>query len=597
MEELLTLYKAKERTVKENPYDTGYTPVDVDTSKPVLDDLTAIFNKLNGSIYTGKRFVARKSGDKMIQRLVYNRVDSLRTLINKAESAVSSGEEVPNNVMDGLSMWENTTSYRKGGWIDRLQGKYKEGYTNFEWEITGLLSSLNTGINDSSFSGIGWLGGDEDQYFTPHIYNLRGGRTSNNVQFLTCLYVDVDDVTVEEAEARLSKSDLPKPTLAVSTGGGVHYYWVFNRPAQANGDDYCFVKTWRRLATHFTKQLDGDLQCVDIARLLRIPGTINTKRGVKSEILYFNADVAYNIMDLHKQYNAPQASKLTTFSQVRGKRVATKQVKKVAKQQPKPTLTQRRDYEQESDNSGGYNRQVKQDLLTLVKLRNGDVKGYRHTILFYYKRFGATLADLESMNNLFVEPVSTNDVLAVSKSKGMVGKRPMRVTMMDRLSITIEESSHMKQLVPADVVSARQELRKLSKGYSKVFNAYNGYLQTLYSQVDTRTTKDKANFLALTPRQIQRLKKVKLNSYNKTKKELVGSLVELIEIAVDVIGVIELSILKDEELQAYYEEIITINNSLQALQQVLEDCKEVTNGVTRIQTLESKIKQMQVLSA
>lgn len=63
------------------------------------------------------------------------------------------------------------------------------------------------------------------------------------------------------------------------------------------------------------------------------------------------------------------------------------------------------------------------------------------------------------------------------------------------------------------------------------------------------------------------------------------------------IGVIELSVLKDEELQAYYNEITTINNSLQALQTVLEDGKEVTNGVARIQTLESKIKQMQVLAA
>ena len=201
------------------------------------------------------------------------------------------------------------------------------------------------------------------------------------------------------------------------------------------------------------------------------------------------------------------------------------------------------------------------------------------------------------MNNIFIKPVPHNDILAVNKGKSEVGVRPKRVTMMERLNITNDESSHLMQLVPADVVSARRAVRSLSKGYSKVFNAYNKYLQTLYSKVDTRTTKDKANFLTLTPRQIQHLKKVKLNSYNKTKKELVGSLVELIEIAVDVIGVIELSILKDEELQAYYEEIITINNSLQALQQVLEDGKEVTNGVTRIQTLESKIKQMQVLSA
>lgn len=596
MEELLTLYKAKERTVRENPYDTGYTTVDVDTSQPVIDDLTAIFNKLNGSVYTGKRFVARKSGDKMVQRLVYNRVDSLRTLINKAETVVSSGEEVTEDVMAGINLWESTQSYRRGGWVDRTTGVYKEGYTNYEWEITGLLSSFNTGVDDSSFSGIGWLGGDEDQYFTPHIYNLRGGRTSNNISFLTCLYVDIDGVTVDEAEQRLSKSDLPKPTLMVNSGGGVHYYWFFNRPAQANGSEYCFIKTWRRLATHFTKQLDGDLQCVDIARLLRIPGTINTKRGVKSEIVYFNDEVSYSIIDLHKQYNVTQASTLT-FTQVKGKRVATKQAKGVDKQQPKPTLTPRRDYEQESDNSNGYNRQVKDDLLTLVELRNGDVEGHRHTILFYYKRFGATLTELESMNNIFIDPVPHNDIHAVSKSKGMVGKRPMRVTMMDRLNITNEESSHLMQLVPADVVSARQALRKLSDGYSKVFNAYSRYLNTLYSQGGKKTTKDKATFLGMTARNVRLLQKIEISQLSKVKEELVDSLIDLIETAVDIVAIIEKSLLDDDELQSYYEEIVSINEQLNVLNNVLSEDEERVGGKTRLRVVESKIKQLQVLSA
>lgn len=587
----VTLYRAKERDVEMNPYDTGYTIAPHEESQPVVDDLTAIFNKLNGSIYTGKRFITRKNGDKMVQSLVYNKIDSLLTLVNKAETAILNGEEVSNDVIEGINLWEGTKSYRLEGKYEFTTGEYKEGYKNFEWEITGLLSSFNTGVDDSSFSHVGWLGGDEDQYYTPHIYNLRGGRKTSNVSFLTCLYVDIDGVTPEEAEQRLSKSDLPKPTLAVATGGGVHYYWFFNRPAQANGDEYCFIKTWRRLATHFTNQLQGDPQCVDIARLLRIPGTINTKRGVKSEVLYFNHEVSYSIMALHKQYNVTQAPK-TQVKQVEDtKPVATKpkQVK---------AMDRKRDYEEEPDNTTGYNLQVKDDLLTLVQLRNGDTEGYRHTLLFYYKRFGATLSDLETMNNLFVKPVSENDVLAVSKSKGLAGKRPMRATIMSTLNINHTESSQLKQLVPADVVSSRRALRKLSLGYSKTFNAYKNYLNALYSQSSSKkTNKEKALFLGITARQVQSLKKKQLNKHKQVKRDLVASLDELIEVAVDVIEVINMSVLKEEELQSYLSEIITINNSLSALNQVLIDGEEYHDGKVRIRAVESKIKQIQAMVA
>ena len=589
MGEVKKWYKAPKREQPVNEYDNGYTLATVEESEQVIDTLATIFNALNGNIYTGKRFIARKKGDTMVQRLVYNRVDDLKTLVTQAEIAQEAGKEIKQEVINGLDLWEDTKRFQKKGWSGRLVGDYWEGYKHHEWEITGMLSSFNRGVDDSSFSHVGWLGGDEDQYYTPHIYNTRGGRKTSNVSFLTCLYVDIDGVTPEEAEQRLSKSDLPKPTLAVSTGGGVHYYWFFNRPAQANGDEYCFIKTWRKLASHFTNQLQGDPQCVDIARLLRIPGTINTKRGVKSEVLYFNPQVSYSIMALHKQYNVTQAT--TQVKQAtNNKKVATKpkQVK---------AIERKRDFEEEPDNTSGYNLQVKEDLLTLVKLRNGNTEGYRHTILFYYKRFGATLPELEDMNALFVKSVSQNDILAVSKSKGLVGVRPKRATIMTTLSINNEESSQLKQLVPADVVSSRRALRKLSLGYSKTFNAYKNYLNTMYSQINKKTNKEKATFLGLTTRQVQSLKKKQLAKHKQVKRELVETLDELIEVAVDVIEVINMSVLKEEELQSYLSEIITINSSLMALNQVLIDGEEYHDGKVRIRAVESKIKQLKAMVA
>lgn len=596
--ELQELYnnRSKQTIVPFTKYDDNFRETTSEEKVGVIDTLTEILNLMNGSIFTGKHYITQKSGEKMVQKVVYNRVDSLKALVKRAEVAINNGEEVPGGVLEAINIWNDTKQYRKGGWTERASGEYEEGYKKYEWKITGLLSSFNTGIRSSSYRHIGWLGGDDDQYFTPHIFNLRKGRRSDAVEFLTCLYVDIDGVTVEEAEARLSKSNLLKPTLMVNSGGGVHYYWVFKRPAQANGDKYCFINTWRRLATHFTKQLEGDLQCVDIARLLRIPGTINTKRGVKSEVVYFNKEVTYDIMDLHNKYNVTQASKVLTFSQEKDRRVATKQVKGVDKQ-TNSTLTPRRDYEQESDNTNGYSRQVKEDLLTLVKLRNGDIEGYRHTILFYYKRFGATLDELESMNNLFVKPVSINDILSVDKSKGIVGKRPMRVTMMDMLNVTIEESSQMLQLVPADIVSSRRAVKQLSEGYTRVYTAYSRYLNTLYSQGGKKTVQDKAKVMGITTRSVYRYQKEDLSIFNGLKEELVDSLVNLVEVAVDVVAIIERSLLSDGELQGYYDEIVSINKQLKVLNDILADGDERVGKRTRLKVVETKIKQLQVLTA
>ena len=587
--------KANQPLVPFTKYDDSFRQTTSEEKVGILDPLTGILNKLNGSIYSGKHYIARKSGDKMVQRVVYNRVDVLKSMVERAEVAINSGEEVTSNVLEGINLWNETKQYRKGGWSGMLTGEYDEGYKKYEWKITGLLSQFNTGITPYSFKHIGWLGGDDDQYFTPHIFNLRKGRTSDAVEFLTCLYVDIDNVSVEEAEERLSKSDLPKPTMMVSSGNGVHFYWFFKRPAQANGDKFCFINTWRKLATHFTKQLDGDLQCVDIARLLRIPGTINTKRGVMSEVVYFNDEVTYDIMELHNRYNVTQAS-ILPFKQDKNRRVTTKQVKGVDKQ-PKSTLTPRRDYEQESDNTNGYSRQVKDDLLTLVELRNGNTEGYRHTILFYYKRFGATLDELEGMNNLFIHPVSDNDVYAISKSKGMVGKRPMRVTMMDNLNVTIEESSHLMQLVSADIVSSRRALKRLSEGYTSVFTSYSRYLNTLFSQAGKKSVNDKAKVMGINKTTVYRYQKEDLSEFEGLKEELVNSLIKLIEIAVDVVAIIERSLLNDNELQGYYDEIVNINKQLKVLNDVLAEGNERVGNRTRLRVVETKIKQLQTISA
>lgn len=112
-------------------------------------------------------------------------------------------------------------------------------------------------------------------------------REQANVVALKSLYIDLDAKgggkdsydSVPEAAAALSefitKMDLPKPSALVTSGGGLHVYWTFDRALNPF--------EWQPLAYALAEAtkvhgLKCDTQCtVDSARILRVPGTFNRK--------------------------------------------------------------------------------------------------------------------------------------------------------------------------------------------------------------------------------------------------------------------------------------------------------------------------------
>jgi len=50
------------------------------------------------------------------------------------------------------------------------------------------------------------------------------------IRRVNCLWVDVDDVTVAEVAERCSAGGLPIASVIVSSGGGVHLYWLLDEP-------------------------------------------------------------------------------------------------------------------------------------------------------------------------------------------------------------------------------------------------------------------------------------------------------------------------------------------------------------------------------
>jgi hypothetical protein len=124
-------------------------------------------------------------------------------------------------------------------------------------------------------------------------------RNRENAATTKALFLDLDFKDyAEPADAvttlgnYLHASGMPKPSLIVSTGGGMHVYWTLDRALT--------VHEWEPLAralAESTKQLGlkCDTQCtVDFVRVLRIPNTVNKKTTTPRPVSLTNAKTEYD---------------------------------------------------------------------------------------------------------------------------------------------------------------------------------------------------------------------------------------------------------------------------------------------------------------
>jgi hypothetical protein len=114
---------------------------------------------------------------------------------------------------------------------------------------------------------------------------------------LPCLWADLDiagprhaaqQLPPDEASARkvVDSSGLPEPTAWVRTGGGLSAWWLLN-PVHTIGDDLDHIKDlsvrWQDTLAYAAGRLGWhhDTAVKDLARIMRIPGTINRKPNVE----------------------------------------------------------------------------------------------------------------------------------------------------------------------------------------------------------------------------------------------------------------------------------------------------------------------------
>jgi hypothetical protein len=111
------------------------------------------------------------------------------------------------------------------------------------------------------------------------------GKEAAHVPYGSVLFSDVDGGTdgPEGAIRRVKRSGLPKPHMAIVSGGGLHCYWLMSEtiPLETESAKSTYKSTLRRLCLAIGGKAPfahADTTGADIARILRVPGTFNRKR-------------------------------------------------------------------------------------------------------------------------------------------------------------------------------------------------------------------------------------------------------------------------------------------------------------------------------
>jgi hypothetical protein len=142
-----------------------------------------------------------------------------------------------------------------------------------------------------------------------------GRGTEDTIICLPGLWLDIDikglnhnavdlPPDTESALGLIKACDL-EPTMVVSTGGGLHVYWLFDEPMILNTEadrskakllSQRFQESFIKLAETHGWKIDNTS---DLARVLRLPGTLNHKQTPSStvKVIKYNEDYRYKIDD------------------------------------------------------------------------------------------------------------------------------------------------------------------------------------------------------------------------------------------------------------------------------------------------------------
>ena len=291
-----------------------------------------------------------------------------------------------------------------------LKLEYDLGFTHIVQASKGTMKRLEAispiEINSEEYKN------KKDIYYTPNTFNSPIRREREYLWQLHRFYIDIDHKTGTEpidqfevvgaVEQLVEEKKIPQPTEYINSGRGIHIYW------DINNCHIMLLDLWEKIENYLfntikelersIKNISVDSRVKDPTRLLRLPGTINSKSNSKCYSMLKNEENIYNIFDLKKAYIK-----------------SNKQYKK-----NKSNITYL-----PTKNLYTLNMSRIEDFKHIVSLRNGDIKGYRNTLIMLYSYHyrlvnEVTVEELikvtKEFNKSFKEPYKAKELISVCRS-------------------------------------------------------------------------------------------------------------------------------------------------------------------------------------
>ena len=290
------------------------------------------------------------------------------------------------------------------------QLEYDLGFTHIVQASNGTMKRLEAispiEINSEEYKN------KKDIYYTPNTFNSPIRREREYLWQLHRFYIDIDHKTGTEpidqfevvgaVEQLVEEKKIPQPTEYINSGRGIHIYW------DINNCHIMLLDLWEKIENYLfntikelersIKNISVDTRVKDPTRLLRLPGTINSKNNSKCYSMLKNESNKYNIFDLKKAYIKPKKQ----YKQNKGK---------IAYLPTKNLYT--------------LNMSRIEDFKRIVSLRNGEVVGYRNTLImlysYHYRLINeVTVEELikvtKEFNKSFREPYKVKELTSVCRS-------------------------------------------------------------------------------------------------------------------------------------------------------------------------------------
>lgn len=349
----------------------------------------------------------------------------------------------------GQAIKKNKVEY-----IDRVHGNSKgwitrscideNGYSQWHYKYLELKETDLTG---------------ENIYITLNTF-YKPCRRLECIKELNFVYIDLDyyktkytkEQIIMNLESNYFNKIIPATNYIIDSGRGLALLWNINKvPSQA-------LPLWKAIQEylyHQLKEFGADRQALDATRILRVPGSINSKSKTVVSIID-EYDYIYDLREIQKEY-------LPELKPKEKKKGRPKKVNYVYRERSL------------------YFARI-QDITKLCELREYDLRGHREIILFLYRYYLCSftedvqkaLEDVLELNSMFIYPLKEKEVIRATRSaeKCYLDKNKeykyKNDTLIEILEITEYEETQMSTIISKNEYKRRHREREKNRYLKKL---------------------------------------------------------------------------------------------------------------------------------